>query len=72
MFSHYFRLPRVVTFDTTGYAELEVDLEDRPFVDTPGEVSPGTTWYFQGWYRDPGAGGSGVNLTDALAITWAP
>ena len=31
----------------------------------------GDTWYFQGWYRDPGgACGSGFNLSNAVAVTF--
>ncbi|MCB9915889.1 MAG: hypothetical protein H6828_12230 [Planctomycetes bacterium] len=29
---------------------------------------PGVTWAFQGWFRDPAAGGSGFNLSDAATV----
>lgn len=32
----------------------------------------GTTRYFQAWYRDPAAGGSGFNLSNGIAVTIAP
>jgi len=36
-------------------------------------ISAGSTWNFQAWYRDPlGPCGYGLNLTNALAVTWAP
>ena len=31
-----------------------------------GQIVPGSTWYFQAWYRDPAAGGAGFNLSDGL------
>ncbi len=35
-------------------------------------VQAGVTMRFQYWFRDPAAGGSGHNLTDALAMTFVP
>lgn len=36
------------------------------------QVSPGTTWYFQGWFRDPAAGGANFNFSDGLELTYVP
>jgi len=36
-----------------------------------GEVLPGSTWFFQGYYRDPGHCVAGANLTNAIAVTFA-
>lgn len=33
-------------------------------------VLPGSTWNFQGWFRDPMGGGAFFDLTDALTITF--
>ena len=39
----------------------------------PGAILPGSTWYFQGWFRDPGGPcGSGFNLTPALEVSFQP
>ncbi len=43
-----------------------LDLGDPPGQE--GRIEAGGTWHFQFWFRDPGAGGSGWNLTDALEI----
>lgn len=37
-----------------------------------GTLAAASTWKFQGWFRDPAAGMSGFNLTDALSITFTP
>jgi len=38
-----------------------------------GTITPGQTWNFQGWYRDPGGPcGSTFNLSDGLAATFVP
>ncbi|MCP3915674.1 MAG: hypothetical protein GY711_08975 [bacterium] len=37
------------------------------------QVTSGSTWNFQGWYRDSGGPcGTGSNLTNALAVVFAP
>jgi len=36
-------------------------------------ITPGTTWKFQGWYRNnSGPCGNGSNLTNGLSVTFAP
>jgi len=38
-----------------------------------GRIDAGETWYFQGWFRDPtGPCGTAFNLTNGLALTFAP
>jgi hypothetical protein len=51
-----------------GSATKLLDLDAPPA--EAGRVDPGSTWQFQFWFRDPAAGGSGWNLTDALEITF--
>ena len=37
-----------------------------------GIITPGTTWYFQAWFRDNAAGGSSTGLSDGLRLTFLP
>lgn len=33
-------------------------------------ITPGTTWHFQYWFRDPAAGGANANLSKGLTISF--
>lgn len=48
-----------------GVAVLAVDNTNLP---GGASFSPGSSWHFQAWYRDPAAGQAGFNLTDGAAI----
>lgn len=51
--------PGIVAFSLTLGAACHVDV--------------GETWFFQGWYRDPGGPcGAFFNLSNALSVTFAP
>jgi len=65
-----FRLNPPVTTDGTGSASRALDLTDPPAPD--GQITPGSTWHFQYWYRDPAAAGSGFNLSNGLRATFHP
>ncbi|MDP6761963.1 MAG: hypothetical protein QF860_03745 [Planctomycetota bacterium] len=55
----------VGTTDASGTAAHALDITAPAF--PAGQITVGSTWYFQVWYRDP-AGPAGFNLTDALAV----
>ncbi|TDJ76351.1 MAG: DNRLRE domain-containing protein [Planctomycetota bacterium] len=35
-----------------------------------GLITAGSTWHFSAWFRDPAAGGSNFDLSDALTVTF--
>ena len=35
-------------------------------------ITPGSTWNFQCWYRDPAGGGAAFNLSDGLEVSFVP
>ena len=64
------RLPPTLT-GPTGVGSWSLDYPNPP--SPSGQITAGSTWYFQFWYRDPaGPGGTGSNLTDGLEITFCP
>ena len=36
------------------------------------QITPGSTWNFQAWFRDPMAGGAFFDLSDGLSVTFGP
>jgi len=36
------------------------------------QITAGSTWNFQAWFRDPAAGGAFFDLSDGLAVTFGP
>jgi Tol biopolymer transport system component len=63
-----YRLP-VVSTGPSGVPSHLVDYANPP--QPGGQITAGSTWNFQFWYRDPtGPGGSGFNLTDGLELTF--
>jgi len=64
-----FRLP-ITTADPGNELRTSVDYDAPP--DLAGQISSGDTWYFQGWFRDPEAGGSLFDLSDGLRIEFTP
>ncbi len=67
-----FRLNPPVVIDPTGFAYRLLDFTQPPEGSGPGKIDPGSTWYFQFWYRDPAFGGSGFNLSDGLSVVFCP
>ncbi|MCH2104384.1 MAG: M10 family metallopeptidase domain-containing protein [Planctomycetes bacterium] len=66
-----FRLP-LQQSDSFGSVSYAVDFSAPPVSSGAGALTAGSTWYFQYWYRDPQAGGSNFNLSDALGGTFCP
>ncbi|MDP6990533.1 MAG: hypothetical protein QF903_13770, partial [Planctomycetota bacterium] len=66
------RLNPPAAFDAFGDLSRPLDLDAPPADAGPGHVTALSTWHFQLWYRDPGGGGSGFNLSDALEFTFCP
>jgi hypothetical protein len=59
-----------VAADSAGRLVLPVDLQGLP----PGApaILPGASWNFEAYYRDPLAGGTGFNFSNALAVLFVP
>ncbi len=62
------RLP--VEIATGGVLNHALDNTQPPAA--TGQLTAGSTWLFQAWYRDPAAGGSGFNLSDGIALRFVP
>jgi len=56
----------------TGQAGRVIDFTTAPAVSGSGALSVGTLANFQFWYRDPTAGGTAFNLSDAICVAFAP
>ena len=68
-----FRLTPPATLDAAGQLTRPLDLTTPPLHTGPGAATPGSTWHFQFWFRDPnGPSTSGFNLTDGLSATFCP
>lgn len=56
-----------------GVAQRMLDFTIAPVGSGPRQITPGSSWNFQFWHRDPsGPGGSGFNLTNGLGATFTP
>jgi len=67
-----FRLNPPANMDSFGDITRQLDFTQPPANAGPGMISPGDTWKFQFWYRDPAAGGSGFNLSNGLSVKFCP
>jgi hypothetical protein len=63
-----FRLP-ATSANIFGTLTTNVDMTQLP---PGGQISYAQTWNFQGWYRDPAAGGANYNASDALSVPFCP
>lgn len=67
-----YRFAPAVLSDGFGDATHAVDFTQAPANAGGGQLMPGSTWYFQFWYRDPAAGGAGFNLSNGLSVPFCP
>ena len=51
---------------------LEHDLDNTLPPTAVTQITSGSTWNFQAWFRDPAGGGAFFNLSDGLSVTFAP
>ncbi len=58
------------TTSVWGDASRTFDFTAPPF--PSAQITAGSTWYFQFWFRDPAAQGVGYNLTDGLNAVFCP
>ena len=63
-----FRLPVTMSNDF-GDVAFMLNLNTLP---VGGQISPGQSFGFQCWYRNPEAGGANYNASDGLSTTWCP
>jgi choice-of-anchor B domain-containing protein len=67
-----YRLNPPQTVSVFGDLPRSVDYTAPPMNSGGGMISEGETWFFQFWYRDTAAGGSGFNLSDGLEVIFCP
>jgi len=57
--------------DAGGVLSRVIDFTAAPAAIGPGEITAGSSWNIQAWFRDP-EGSSGFNLSDGLSVTFTP
>jgi len=65
-----FRFNPPLLVDGMGDITRAVDFSQPPADAGSGQITGGSTWNFQFWYRDPV--GAGFNLSDALNVVFCP
>ena len=63
-----YRLP--VELATNHRLIHDLDIGSPP--SASGQITAGSTWYFQAWFRDPIGGGSAFNLSDGRIVYFIP
>ena len=65
-----FRMHPIALINASGHAEHVINNFDA--LAPTGRITAGSTWYFQFWFRDHAAGGTGTNLSDAVQVNFCP
>ncbi len=60
----------VTSTDGVGFALQSFDATAPP--SAGGQVTAGSRWYFQFWFRDTAAGGAGFNTSEGLVVDFTP
>ncbi len=68
---HIQRISTAVFFDANGDASLPVDWTQPPFQGV-NQITPGSSWNFQFWFRDQCSGVPSTNNSNAMHITFCP
>jgi len=56
----------------SAMSELVHALDNTSPPTASGQITAGSTWKFQAWFRDPAAGGAFFDLSDAYSLTFTP
>jgi len=68
-----YRLFPIAVANGAGFVTHDLDVTNPPGgAGSAGQITAGSTWNFQNWYRDPMGGGAGFNLSDGLSVTFVP
>lgn len=67
----FYRILPPTQADADGFVYETLDMTAGPMGSGAGQVTPGSTWNFQWWMRDPGVGAQ-YNASSAVAITFCP
>ncbi len=62
-----------LTIENSGPAGvLEHELDNTMPTTAATQITAGSTWFFQAWFRDPAAGGALFDLSDGLSVVFGP
>jgi hypothetical protein len=68
----YFRLGPPQLANAENELFVTIDTTQGQHAGAFGHITPGSSWNFQVWLRDPQSTGVGFNLSSALGLTFAP